>query len=296
MFGVLYHMHSWGKSGKLTMLQSGQAQTLSDITLVLGVNVAGVADVGQVDRHDAEAASLQYEVQRLQRAVDRLLEQIATRRRQRMAPDPEQPVEVDAGGTGGVVHEVRAERGHHGPRGGTEAVGVHGHLAAAARRIDHILRDGIARRVATQRLHHVEAAPHAGAQVRAAGDEVALVDVIGAHPADEELLHERLHHHGVVVHALQEDGLVAQRDAGQGKSLAGRGELAGDFLRVVGMDAQPHRTMPTEDLRQLGRNPLGEEDRDTGAQADELDVRDGAQAGEQGVQLGVGEQQRVPAG
>ena len=51
----------------------------------------------------------------------------------------------------------------------------------------------------------VEAASHGRAQVRAAGDGVALIDVVRPHAAHQELLHERLHHHGVVVHMLEED-------------------------------------------------------------------------------------------
>ena len=107
---------------------------------------------------------------------------------------------------------------------------------------------------------------------------------------------EGLHHLGFVVDAGEEHGLVAERHAGEGQALAGRGQFAGDLLRVVGVDAQPDRPVLPEDFGELGRDALRQEDRDTRPDPDELDVLDGAQTSEERVQLGVGQQQRVAAG
>src|SRR5262249_23024741 len=51
-------------------------------------------------------------------------------------------------------------------------------LAAAARRIDNEVRDRIAGRVAAQGLDDLDALLHRGAEMRRAGDRVALIEVI----------------------------------------------------------------------------------------------------------------------
>ena len=127
-------------------------------------------------------------------------------------------------------------------------------------------------------------------------DQIAGVEVIRTDPHHEQPVDERLHHLGVVIHAGKEDRLVAQRHAGERQALAGGRELAGDLLRMIGVDAQPDRPVLAEDLGELGRDTLRQEDRDARSEADELDVLDRAEAAEERVQLRVGKQERVAAG
>src|SRR5207253_4303488 len=64
---------------------------------------------------------------------------------------------------------------------------VDGHLAAATRSIDDILRHGVTGGVAAQLFHDLETFPDAGAQVSRTRNKIALVDVVRFHPAHEEL-------------------------------------------------------------------------------------------------------------
>ena len=123
-----------------------------------------------------------------------------------------------------------------------------------------------------------------------------MIDVVGAHAADEELLHERLHHEGVVVDVLEEDGLVAQRDAGVGEATEGIADLGGQLARVVRVDADEEGVELPQHRAQLGRDALREEEWDARADAEELDVLDGPQPGEEILELLVAEEQRVAAG
>ena len=109
-------------------------------------------------------------------------------------------------------------------------------------------------------------------------------------------MHERLHHLGIVIDAGEQDGLVTQRYAGERQALAGGREFAGDFLGMIRVDAHPDRPVLTEDLGELGRDALRQEDRDARTEADEFDVFDRAETSEERVELGVGQQQRVAAG
>ena len=127
-------------------------------------------------------------------------------------------------------------------------------------------------------------------------DQVAGIEIIRPHAHHQQAMHERLHHLDVVIDTGEEYRLIAERDAGKRQALAGRGELAGDLLRMIGMDAQPDRSVLAEDLGELRRDALRQEDGDTRTDADELDVLDRAQTAEERVQLGVGQQQRVAAG
>ena len=100
---------------------------------------------------------------------------------------------------------------------------------------------------------------------------------------------ERLHHLGVVIDAGEQDGLVAQRDAGEGQAFAGGRQLTGDLLGMIRVDAHPDRPVLAEDLSELRRDALREEDRDARTEADELDVLDRAETSEERVQFGVGQ-------
>ena len=72
--------------------------------------------------------------------------------------------------------------------------------------------------------------------------------------------------------------------------------FGGQLARVIDVDAHPERMIFLQHLAELGRDPLRQENRDAGADAEELDVRDRAQAAEDFFQLVVAEEQRVAAG
>ena len=149
--------------------------------------------------------------------------------------------------------------------------------------------------MAAQRLHDLQTLPHARAQVRRAGDEVALVDVIGPHAAHEELLQVRLHHGRGVVDVLEQDGLVAERNAGVGEAAEGVADFGGEFARVVGVDADEERMKFFQHRAEFGRDALRQEDGDARADAEKFNVRTRAQLGEQMLQLVIAQEQGVAA-
>ena len=131
--------------------------------------------------------------------------------------------------------------------------------------------------------------------MRGALDQVALVEIIGPHPAAQELLHEHLHYVGVVVHAAQQDRLIPQRNTRIGETAERLAHLDGEFPWMIDMDAHPKRVKFLQHRAKLGGNPLRKEDGDAAADAQELNVLDGAQAAEQVVEPLVREQESVAA-
>ena len=71
--------------------------------------------------------------------------------------------------------------------------GLIGHFAAAAGRVNNILRHGVAAGVPAQAFHDFQPLAHAGPQMGRAGDQVALIDVIRLDPAHQQFLHLRPH-------------------------------------------------------------------------------------------------------
>src|SRR3954471_14869911 len=88
------------------------------------------------------------------------------------------------------------------------------HLAAAPGRVDHEMRNGEPGGPPAQRLHDLESLLDLCAEVLAARDLIGHVDVVRPHARLEQLLHQLLHHLRIVVHAAQQHGLAAERDAG----------------------------------------------------------------------------------
>ena len=84
----------------------------------------------------------------------------------------------------------------------------------------------------------------------------------------------------IIIHAGQKDGLVTQRDAGTGQLVTGFGQLLGDFIRMVDMNIHPQRVELLQHVAQIIGDALGHEDRHAGSDADDLDMRDLAQPGQ----------------
>ena len=93
----------------------------------------------------------------------------------------------------------------------------------------------------------------------------------------------------------QQDGLVAERDARVGEASEGFADLGGQFARMVVVNAHEQRMIFLELGAQGRGDALRQEDGDAGADAQKLDVRNGAKAAEQMIELVVAEQQGVAA-
>src|SRR5688572_13882227 len=126
---------------------------------------------------------------------------------------------------------------------------------------------------------------NAGAEMRGTGDEIALVDVVRTDAAHEELLDERFHDHGIVVHVAEQDGLIAERDAGVGETAEGVTDFGGQFARVIGMHADEERMELLQHVAKLRRDALRKKNGDARTDADELDVLDGSKFTEKVSQL-----------
>ncbi len=174
-------------------------------------------------------------------------------------------------------------------------VGVEGDFSAAAGGVDDELWDGVAGGVTPEGTDQFDAFAGVGAEVGTARDEVALVEVIGAHPHHEEAVDEGLEDCGIVIDAFQEDGLVAERDSREGEAFAGFAEGVGTFVGVVDVKTDPNRAVFFEDFCEGGSDALGEKDRDAGTDANEFNVGDGAEFAEEVIEFAVGEQEGVAA-
>ena len=175
-------------------------------------------------------------------------------------------------------------------------VGRHGDLAAAAGGVDDVLVHGVAGGVAAQPLHDLDALGNRGAEVPGALHQVALVEVVGSHADAHQVLHQLALDVDVVVHARQQHGLVAQRDAGARQFVASLGQFGGDLVGMVDVDVDPQRVVLCEHVGQFVGDAHGHEDRHARADAHDLDVRDLAQAAQDLLQDAWRQHQRVAAG
>ena len=135
-----------------------------------------------------------------------------------------------------------------------DRIGHQRDLAAAARRVDRQSRHRIARGVAAQRRDDLEPLLDRRAEMRRAGDRVALIEVVGLHPAHQQPVHQPLHHRDIVVDALEQHGLAAERDAGIGQPRRGFGDLRRQLVGMGEVHAHPERMMLAQHPRQAPRS------------------------------------------
>src|SRR2546421_311909 len=176
-----------------------------------------------------------------------------------------------------------------------DVLGEQRDLATAAGGVDHEVGHGEPGGPAAQRPDDLESLFDGRAEVLRAGDLVAHVDVIRPDPGGEQLLHQQLHDRGVVVHALQEDGLAAERDAGVGEHAEGLDRRRRELVRMVEVRVDVDGMVPPQDAAQLRGDALREMTRHAAPDADDLNVRDRPQAPAQLVDAAIGEEQRIAA-
>ena len=173
---------------------------------------------------------------------------------------------------------------------------VDGDFSTAAGAVDDELGDGVAGGVTTEALNDLDAFGHAGAEVRGALDEIALIEVVWANAAHEEFLDQFLLDLDGVVDPFEKNGLVSHDNAGVGQATEGVADLGGEFLGVVGVDGKEEGMELLEHIAEFRGDSLGEEKRDAGAEAEELNVGDFVETSEETLEFGVGEQEWVSAG
>ena len=176
-----------------------------------------------------------------------------------------------------------------------DVLGHDGRLAAAAGGVDHEGGYGIAGGVAAQVLDDLDTLADGGAEVLETHGEVALVDIVGTHTVAHEFVHEFLHDVDAVVDAAQQHGLVAQRDAGVGQARQCLFGLGGELVGVVEVGVEPDGMVLLQHLAQLGGDALGADHGGAAAETDDLDMRDGAEALDDVLELLVGDHEAVAA-
>src|SRR5262245_3113680 len=168
-------------------------------------------------------------------------------------------------------------------------------LATPARSVDDEHRRRVACGMAAQRADDLEAGIDRGAEVARAFDRIALVQIVRLHPAHQKAVHQGLDDGGIVVDALEQHGLRAERDARVGEPRRRFAHFRRQLVWVREVQAHPQRMMLLQHLHQVLRDALRQHGRDLGADADKLDVLDRAQASKQVVELVVTDRQRVAA-
>ena len=146
----------------------------------------------------------------------------------------------------------------------------------AAGNIEHVFRLAQAGNPSAQRRHQRLAPLQRGAQMRGAGREIAVMQVIGLYAAFDENAHQGFERCGVIIDATQQHGLADQGNAGIGETGAGRACAFRKFARMVGMHRDPGRgALHPRCSHHFRTDTRGIGNGDTGVDADDLDVIDG---------------------
>ena len=172
----------------------------------------------------------------------------------------------------------------------------HRNLPAAARGVDHEMRNRHAARVPLQRADDFQPGLDGGPEVIRALRQVRLIEIVGFHTGQQQFVHQPLHDLRIVVDAFQEHGLGAERDARVRQHPAGGRDLRRQLVRMVEMQVHINGVILFHDLAELRGDPLRQRAGDAGTDAHDLQVRDRAQSLEYFFQQVVGEQQRIAAG
>ena len=107
-------------------------------------------------------------------------------------------------------------------------------------------------------------------------DQVALIDVIWADAAHDELVDQRSHHGQIIIYTFQEHALVAERYSVVDQAFKSCLDLSRQLTRMVDMNAHPERMKFLQHPAQFRRDSLRQEDWDTCTDPDELDMFDSA--------------------
>jgi hypothetical protein len=175
-----------------------------------------------------------------------------------------------------------------------DVVRIDRNLSASARSIDHVLRNRVAGGVSPQRSDNFDSLSDIDLEVRPTRDEVHLVKIVRTNSHPEEAVHERLHHIGIIVYALQEHALVSQRHSGKRESFTSGAQLLRGFLWMIHVNAHPDRPVFPEQFAQLRCDSLRQEYRNSRSDANELHVLDCPESRQQVFQFLVGQQKRIP--
>src|SRR5690348_51437 len=108
-------------------------------------------------------------------------------------------------------------------------------FSRTARNVEHISGLAQARIAPAQRAHERLALIDGRAQMRGAGREIAVMQVVGLDAALDERAHERTERRGIVVDALEQHRLTEHRDSGVDQARAGGARVRAELPGMVDM-------------------------------------------------------------
>ena len=106
-------------------------------------------------------------------------------------------------------------------------------------------------------------------------------------------MYQSFHHICIIIHILQENGLIPQRNTGERQSLTGIFKSGGTLPRMIYMNTHPNRPMLSKYVAQLLSDPLGHKYGDSRTDTNKLYVRNLPESSQKIVQLPIHQEQRV---
>jgi hypothetical protein len=169
-------------------------------------------------------------------------------------------------------------------------------FTAASWGIDDELRNGVTSSVTPKTFDDFDPFGDRGPKMSRSVNKIALINVIRADTAHDQLVYQSPHHGQVVVDPFQEDALISERYSVINQKFKSGLYLGGEFTRMIGMDAHPKRVKFLKHPAEFRCNPLGQENGNPGANSDELNMFNGPQTAQNSAQLIVGKEEGISPG
>ena len=146
-----------------------------------------------------------------------------------------------------------------------------------------------------QAFHDLDALADGRAEMQQPFGQIALIQVVRPHAVLYQLMHQRFHNPRAVIDTGQQDGLIAQRDSRVSQFFQRLPRRCRDLPRVIKVRIEPDRMVLFEHFDQRIGDSVRQDDGHTGTDADNLQMLNAAQLGENPIEIVVREHQRVTA-
>ena len=107
--------------------------------------------------------------------------------------------------------------------------------------------------------------------------QIGLIEIIRLHARKQKLMDEAHHHRRIIIYALQQHRLRAQRHAGVRQSPAGGLDLRCQLIRMIEMQVHIDRMIFLQHGAQLRSHAIGQASGDAAPDADQFQVGDSTQ-------------------
>ena len=148
-----------------------------------------------------------------------------------------------------------------------DVLGQERDFSAASRRIDDEMRHRQSGGPAAQGFDDLQAFLEPRAKVLRAENHIGLVDVIRTYTGPQQFLHQLLHYLGRVVDALEQHGLVAERDSRVSQHTERLEGFRRQFVGMIEMHIHKQRMVFFKNCDQFRGDALRQKARDAAADA-----------------------------